>query len=187
MKNITPDYLRLRLRYEPATGKLFWLPAGREHFKLHRTFLAWNTRFAGEEAGSVLPNGYLYINIKKRVMLVHRVIWAMLYDYWPMNVDHIDHVRINNKLDNLREVSTMVNGQNITIPSDNTSGRIGVYWNRQRNTWVAKIKAGGKKMHLGSFKNKDAAIASRAAAEIRFGFHPNHGAPANQNLLREAA
>lgn len=185
--NLTPEYLRERLRHDAKTGKLFWREAGPEHFKLRRTHLAWNTRFAGKEVGALLNNGYLYVNLKKRVMLVHRVIWAMVYGYWPDQVDHINHVRTDNRLSNLREVSASGNARNISLPKDNTSGRIGVYWWEDRQVWYAKMKVGSKHHHLGYYKSKAEAIAAREEAECRFGFHPNHGAPANDNSNTRAA
>lgn len=189
MTPITADYLRERLRYDAGTGKLFWREAGPQHFKIARIHLAWNKRFAGKEAGAELNNGYLYLNLKKQVMLVHRVIWMMVYGYWPEQVDHINHIRTDNRLSNLREVTHVGNAQNISLPADNTSGRIGVYWFAQRNVWYARIKAHGKNHHLGFFKDKGDAIAAREAAELRFGFHVNHGLPANDYVasMREAA
>lgn len=178
---LTPEYLRERLRYDAETGKLFWREAGPEHFKLRRTHLAWNTRFAGKEVGALLANGYLYVNLKKQVMLVHRVIWAMVYGYWPEQVDHINHIRTDNRLCNLREVNVAGNAQNTSLPADNTSGRIGVYWWEDRGVWYAKIQALGKTHHLGYFKDKSGAIAAREEAERRLGFHANHGLPANDN------
>lgn len=177
----TPEYLRERFRYDAKTGKLFWREAGPEHFKLRRTHLMWNTRFAGEEVGALLNPGYLYVNLKKSVMLVHRIIWVIVYGYWPEQVDHINHVRTDNRLSNLREVNASGNAQNTSLPADNTSGRIGVYWFKQRNTWYARIKVGPKNHHLGYFKEKNDAIAAREAAERKFGFHANHGLPANDN------
>lgn len=178
---ITIEYLRLRLRYDPVSGKLFWRDAAPEHFKLHRTYLAWNKRFSGKEVGCELKNGYLYVNIKKRVMLVHRVIFAMVHGYWPPQVDHINHIRTDNRLLNLRAADFNINGQNISLPSDNTSGRIGVYWWEDRKRWYAKIQVNGKTYHLGYFIEKEDAIKAREVAELNFHFHPNHGAPANDN------
>ncbi|MEZ2132507.1 MULTISPECIES: HNH endonuclease signature motif containing protein [unclassified Sinorhizobium] len=184
---ITIDYLRLRLRYDPETGKLFWREASPEHFKLRRTHLAWNTRFAGKEVGAKLNNGYLYLNLKKKVMLVHRVIFAMVHGYWPEQVDHENHVRTDNRLVNLREVNHSGNAQNTSLPSDNTSGRIGVYWFKQRRCWYARIKVGDKNHHLGYFSEKQDAITAREKAEKHFGFHHNHGLPANDNILKQVA
>ncbi|UYE95795.1 hypothetical protein HAAEEKHM_00075 [Sinorhizobium phage AP-16-3] len=183
----TPEYLRLRLRYDPETGKLFWREAPASEFKLPRIHLAWNKRFAGKEVGSLLNTGYLYINLKKQVMLVHRVIFAMVHGYWPDQVDHINHVRTDNRLANLREVSGVGNAQNTSLPSDNTSGRIGVYWFKQRGCWYARIKVEDKNHHLGYFAKKEDAIAAREDAERRFGFHPNHGLPANDNVRKGEA
>ena len=187
MADITPEYLRERLRYEPDTGKLFWREAEPVHFKLRRTHLAWNTRFAGKEAGSLLKPGYLYINLKKKMMLAHRIIWAIVHGRWPDQIDHINHIRTDNRIENLRNVSASGNAQNIGMPADNTSGHVGVYWFKARKIWYARIKVGAKNHHLGYFANKADAIAARQAADERFGFHKNHGLPANDNRLLEAA
>lgn len=184
---LTAEYLRKRLRYDVKTGKLFWREAAQEYFKLRRIHLAWNTRFAGKEVGAKLNNGYLYININKNILLVHRVIWTMVYGYWPNQVDHINHNRTDNKLENLREVDASGNAQNTSLPKDNTSGRIGVYWFKERNVWYSRIKVGSRNYHLGYFKDKAEAIAARENAERRFGFHLNHGAPANDNHKTDVA
>lgn len=167
------------------TGKLFWKEAPESEFKLRRVYLAWNTRFAGKEAGTKLTNGYLYISLKRKVTLAHRAIWAIVYGYWPEQVDHINHDRVDNRIINLRNVNNSENARNITLPSDNTSGRVGVYWFKQRGCWYGRIKVGEKNHHLGYFAKKEDAIAARECAELRFGFHRNHGAPANDNVKEE--
>jgi hypothetical protein len=61
------------------------------------------------------------------------------------------------------------------IPSKNTSGVVGVYWHTKERIWYADIRIEGKKKHLGSFHDFDAAVTARKAAEVAYGFHPNHG------------
>ena len=43
----------------------------------------------------------------------------------------------------------------------NTSGRVGVTWDKQTNKWLAQIQVNGKNIKLGRFKNKEDAIKTR--------------------------
>ncbi len=101
---------------------------------------------------------------------------AMDAGEWTLEeTDHISGVRTDNRLGNLRSVSGAENNKNKQIPSDNTSGTIGVHWHKRSGKWQAQIKADGKREHLGYFHNKDDAKAARLSAEARLGFHENHG------------
>lgn len=61
------------------------------------------------------------------------------------------------------------------MQANNTSGHTGVYWNGLRGKWYARIVVSGESKNLGHFLEKDEAIAARLAAEIKYGFHENHG------------
>ena len=165
----SPEYLRQRLRYEPETGRLFW----REYVGFS---MRWNSKYPGREAGIINPRGYLRVCVDCVVHQAHRIIWAMHYGEWPDGeIDHIDGNKINNKIENLRSVSRVENGRNLALPKDNTSGVIGVSWHKQRKKWIARIKANGTYHYLGLFSNFDDAITARKNAEVRYGFHSNHG------------
>jgi hypothetical protein len=180
--SITQEYVKNRLAYNAETGILTWLPQPESAFARSQSYLTWHKRFCGKEAGTaILDNGYKYINIANNVLLVHRVIWLHQYGYWPEQVDHINHDRTDNRLANLIEVNVGENARNISLPDDNTSGRIGVSWVSHRGTWRATIKAHGVSHHLGTYHNKVDAVAARERAEKEFGFHENHGVPANDN------
>lgn len=166
----SPEYLRKRFRYEPETGKLYW-----RHYDGRPT--NWNTRWAGKEAGT-LHLGYVLVNVDHNGILAHRVIWAMVNNEWPdEEIDHINHMKADNRLENLRLVDRFLNTRNTTFNRNNTSGYRGVVWHGRDQHWRAQIRHQCRQIHLGSFKTKEEAVKVRREAEIRLGFHPNHGAP----------
>lgn len=170
-------YLKILLSYEPETGKLLWLQRPVEMFQHKRAWKAWNTRYAGKEAFTASQSsGYKSGSVFGRAYLAHRVIWAIVHDEWPEDqIDHINGIRDDNKIANLRAVTNIENQKNAKRQRNNTSGVVGVLWNKRDRVWRAQIRVSGVSRHLGSFKNKDDAIAARADAEHVFGFHKNHG------------
>jgi hypothetical protein len=129
----------------------------------------------GEPAGSLDGNGYLRIKIDNVKYRVHRVIWLMTYGNWPDGqIDHVNGVRNDNRIENLRVVSVQDNQRNSHRRVDNTSGATGVF--KEVGGWRARIKVNGKRINLGFFDSFDAAVAARKQSESQFGFHPNHGA-----------
>ena len=176
-----PELLRKLLRYEPDTGKLFWrerdvdMFSDGKHSAAHNC-ASWNSRYANREAFTAyFTNDYKHGCIFGSHYLAHRVIWAMMHDEWPDTIDHINGVPSDNRIKNLRSVSQSENCRNAKRPSNNKSGVCGVCWHKQKNKWAAQIKAGGKQKNLGYFDDFDDAVAARKKAEIKYGFHHNHG------------
>ena len=171
------DDLRKLLTYEPETGKLFWKERPREMFESQRDFSAWNARFSGKEGlGSIGTNGYKHGAIKNKTFNTHRVVWCLCYGEWPgQNIDHVNGVRTDNSISNLRNVSHAENQKNQKRSKRNTSGHTGVHWLTGVGKWYAQIMAGRQKYHLGYFDRLEDAVAARRAAEREFGFHKNHG------------
>lgn len=118
--------------------------------------------------------GYLSVVIGGKEYLAHRIIWFMQTGYWPDQVDHIDHDRSNNRLDNLREVSSRLNQLNMSQKKSNTSGVTGVRV-LSSGKYHAYIMVNRKQIALGSYDDIDDAKAARQAAEAKYGFHVNHG------------
>lgn len=180
-RDISPIILRSLLRYEPETGKLYWLPRDTTLFRegkipVERACRIWNSRYADKEAFTANSRGYRVGGIFGRTYEAHRVIWAITHGEWPSDKsDHENGVRNDNRIANLRDVSTQENGKNSKLPSSNTSGVIGVGWRQQKAKWRASIRAEGRHIHLGYFTDFDAAVSARKAAEARYGFHRNHG------------
>lgn len=175
MTGLSAEYVRSLLHYDPKTGILTWKQRPRVHFTNDRTHAMRNARFAGKIAGRKDSKGHLQVTIDGVSYAAHRVIWLIVYGVWPDKIDHINHVRDDNRLLNMREVDAGGNARNASLRHDNSSGRVGVYWLNRIRKWVASTRKDGTLIHLGVFTSKDQAIAARAAAERELGFHENHG------------
>jgi len=164
------EYLRKRLRYEPETGKLYWLDC--EDMPNW-----WRTRWVGREAfTSDNGKGYRQGRIAGRLYRAHRVIWALVYGTWPEDqIDHKNGDKADNRIENLRVVSHAENSRNVGKRVDNTSGAGGVYWNKHGEKWHARVEVNGKLHHLGYFTSFDDAVAARKAAAREHGFTERHG------------
>ncbi len=120
----------------------------------------------GSRAGSKSPNGYRYVNVEGTKYLEHRVILKMHTGQEPTHVDHIDRNPTNNIIDNLRASDVAQNAWNMKTPVTNTSGAVGVHWDKRKNKWMAYMKANGKRKHLGYFDDFDMAVEARRKGEI---------------------
>lgn len=182
-KEPSPDSLRRLLRYDCETGKLFWRARNSSQFyndngRAEASALMWNDRFAGQMAGTMEDGGYTRLYVNHRNQLSHRVIWAMAYGEWPRGqIDHIDHDRSNNRLENLRLVSERGNSRNRRLSGRNTSGINGVCWDIDLSKWRAQIVIERRCVYLGVFASKADAERARKSADVSYGFHANHGAP----------
>ena len=151
---LTAEHLRSILNYDPETG-IFT-----------RKVRTSRSVRAGDVAGSVSGNGYLQISVQSRLYHAHRLAWLYVYGEWPKDqIDHINRIRTDNRIANLREVTHKQNNQNKSKPSNNTSGYPGVYWYKQSSKWQAKIKHNQKSIHLGHFSILEEALSARKAAE----------------------
>lgn len=83
-------------------------------------------------------------------------------------VDHIDRDNHNNRKTNLRECTHQENIFNSSISKNNSSGIIGVNYNRMRNTWVASLMKNGEHVFTKNSVLKEDAVRNRLLAEIKF-------------------
>lgn len=182
MTTVTPEQLRQLLRYEPETGRLFWRNAPLSMFEARgshapRIHAAWNAKYAGKEALAYREKSrpYAYGDVLGKKVYAHRAIIAMRDGVWPKAVDHVDGDKTNNRLSNLRAVTTQQNCMNSGFRSDNTSGATGVWLDKRDNRWCAEIFHAGRKKFIGRFHVLEDAKAAREAYQAALGFHPNHG------------
>lgn len=152
--------------YEPLTGSLRWLKATSQSIKV------------GSYVGWMNFCGYLVTTVRGKRIGVHRIIWEMHHGEIPTGyeVDHINHVKHDNRIENLRLVDRSQQNKNKKIYINNTSGVVGVAFRKKYNTWRAQIRSDGVTKHLGSFPDFVSACEARIVAEVLLGFHKNHGA-----------
>lgn len=177
-----PKLLRKLLEYEPETGLLFWKARGENS--------QWDGRFAGKEAfTTTLKSGYRFGRIYYAGFYAHRVAWAIYYDAWPVfQIDHLNGIRSDNRIENLRSATQSENSKNSAIPSHNTSGVVGVSWDKKAKKWASHIgvytpdyitrsghKRNSRKLHLGYFDTLEDAKRVRKRAEQEHGFQEGHG------------
>ena len=175
---INIDDLRKLIRADFATGKLFWLERPRHFFKDDASFKKWNSRHAGKEAFTS-SNGFGYAqgSILNQKYSGHHVVWALHYGKWPTHqIDHINGIRHDNRIENLRDVPQSQNVKNSRLSSRNTSGICGVRWDRDRHKWSAYGKSGGPIKNLGRYDCIGLAIKARFGFQKEHDFSPRHGA-----------
>jgi hypothetical protein len=156
--------------YNPETGDLTWRASTK------------GRRVRGNIAGYIFEsekNGYRVVGVDRRLYPAHRVIWLIVYGYWPAQIDHINGKRADNRLCNLRESTQTENTWN--KPGHGRSGVKGVSYNRKGDMWRARIMHHGKSRHLGDFRTKDEAgfAYERAARSL-------HGEFANAKHMEDA-
>lgn len=153
-----------RIRY--YDGRLFWMK--REVLNgFHKT---WNKKYEGKAADNKKDTpGYRLIMIDGVYYKAHRIIWAIMHQQDPssFDIDHINCIRDDNRIENLRLATCSQNKMNIKTRKDNSSGVKGVSWFSRDKRWVAQIWIDGKKNVLGHFKEKDDAAKAYAEASKR--------------------
>lgn len=170
------------LKYDPKTGKLFWKPRTPDMFNEGKRFsrehacAKWNTRYAGEEALTAINNGGFFGTVYAKSYLAHRIAWLLYYGEWPTHeIDHINGVRADNRIENLRDVTHRINLRNQKRKSTNKTGFSGISKTRAGDKWCVRVRVDGSKKTIGTFATLEDAISARQAADKEHGYHPNHG------------
>lgn len=126
-------------------------------------FLFW--RKSGRRAGTKTSKGYVQVCISKRCYLAHRIIWKMAYGRDPFIIDHINAVRSDNRLSNLRDADHHINSLNRPHAKVASSGARGVYPYRHPGRWRAEITRHGVSHYLGLYSSFQEAVAARENAQ----------------------
>lgn len=123
----------------------------------------------GDVAGRALSAGYPSIRVNDCLIFCHRMAWLFVHGEWPadgMTIDHINGIKTDNRICNLREASRSQNQVNRKIHSNNKSGVRGVSWDNNKQRWFAVIFFENKRYGLGYYKNiEDAKSAYQKKAE----------------------
>lgn len=173
---LTQEYLKECLHYDPETGIFTWKERPRSHFNTERGYGVFHGKNYKNPPGRVSKRGYYEIGFSGERHRAHRLAWLYMTGEWPeADIDHINHNRIDNRWCNLRSVNRQQNACNSRLRDQNTSGFAGVSYNKRTGMWEAYVGYCGKKIKLGLHKEKQDAINARIDANLRFGFHKNHG------------
>lgn len=161
-KILTQERLKELLHYNPETGIFNWK-------------VKIGSVLCGNEAGCIMHNGYGYsyivIGINKKSYRAHRLVWLYVNGHLPNGIiDHKDHDGLNNKITNLRDTSYSGNGKNRVLGKNNTSGCIGVSWNKSLHKWRASISIDRNPAHIGYFDSYFEAVCARKSAEGKYNY-----------------
>lgn len=161
-KNLTQKELKKTLEYDPLTGEFIRLIAN------------GSGDYIGDVAGG-LVHKYIRIMMGGKIYSAHRLAWLYMTGKWPKDqIDHINHIRGDNRWVNLREATSYENQRNRPLLRNNKSGINGIRWDKNR--WVVTVGVDGANIHLGRFADKFEAICARKSADNKYDYHPNHGA-----------
>lgn len=158
-QDVTADWLKQFLQYDPETG--FFL----------RIACQYRPKQAGLIAGCINRRGYVVLSVNGEKIRGHRAAWLYVHGCFPDGqIDHINGIKHDNRIANLRDVTKEVNMQNMRQPRrDNTSGFLGASWHKQHGKWMASIFVDGKARHIGLFSSAE--LASKAYLEAKRRLH----------------
>ena len=156
MFNNIPEELRLihqwviliqeRFRYDPLTGKVFYRERKLDNNASPR-HKQWNTRFANKEVKGWINEGYIRISLDDKEIYLHQVAFACVKGFIPIEVDHEDLDKTNNRWENLREADRLTNSTNNFQRRNNKTGLKGVSWSKWNNKWRMDIQHNKIKYH----------------------------------------
>lgn len=164
---MTPAHKKILelLFYDEESGSFQWKSMTKNGIK------------AGTIAGTKTPQGYIRIKYKDRIYPAHRLAWLFRYGELPNSeIDHINGVRSDNRISNLRLVTHSQNMFNRTRNINTVSGRKGVTWSKKNQKWLVQCQCNGKRYYLGYFSELcDAVAAATRFREKHHGEYANHG------------
>lgn len=158
---LTLERLKEVLEYDPETGHFTW--------KINK-----RRAKAGDRAGSIVAHGYILIRVDQTRQLAHRLAWFYVTGEWPeKDIDHINGVPGDNRLENLRQATRAENCKNLKVSSRSTTGVKGV--SRCGSRFQVTIRFGGKRKNLGLFDTiEEGDAAYKRAAELHHGEFASH-------------
>jgi hypothetical protein len=146
----TTDVERLRecLSYDADTGELRWKVHPSAHVSI------------GDIAGCIDHRGYRFVRLDRRLLLAHRIAWALHYGAWPEgDIDHQNMNKSDNRIINLRLAPRSSNNANSSSRSHKGLPK-GCYQLKGRQRWYSQIKVSNNVKRLGTFTTAEEAAAA---------------------------
>lgn len=160
VKEVNQDVLQKLYNYDPLTGRVTY------KFRSQYTNV-------GDRAETLHSGGYYVIKIAGKQHLAHRLIYLYMTGTSLNMLDHVNHVRTDNRWENLRAANATVNQRNTSVSKNSTTKILGV--SRHRKGYRAYIWVDGRQKHLGCYASLEEAKSVREAANVKYGYHRNHG------------
>ena len=102
---------------------------------------------------TIASNGYIQISVNNKLENAHRIIFMMHHGYMPELIDHINGIKTDNKIENLRAATSCQNKYNTKLRADNKSGIKGISWSKRSKKWHAYLSINNKRKNIGFFKD----------------------------------
>jgi HNH endonuclease/AP2 domain len=165
--NLTASRVRELFTYNKSTGILRRRITRNQHSK------------KGSHSTAVDRDGYLIVGIDYKIYRAHRVIWLYVNGQWPKgDCDHINRIKTDNRIANLRDVTRSQNKQNQLVCKNNKCGIKGVYWSEKYKRWFASIGHLGEQIYIGQFKTiEEASDAYKMFAMFLHDYNPSADTP----------
>lgn len=146
--SISPNRILSFLSYDPETGIIKWNHPTPDKFRSHHAYAIFAGQHAGKQAFKTeRGNGYLCGQFDGNILQAHRVAWCIYNSEWPNDqIDHINGIKSDNRISNLRESSNAENNSNREMLSNNTSGFKGVSWHKASSSWRVSVRGNGSRI-----------------------------------------
>lgn len=152
---LTQEYLKSILDYNKETGEFFW--------KINKGKCKKGDKITTKR------HGYICVGIDYKTYDIHRLAWIYEYGYNPKEIDHINNIKDDNRIANLRECTRIQNCQNRVDTKNKSSGIRNVHWHKLSGKWQVRIQHNKKRICIGLFD--DLELAELVAIEARAKYH----------------
>lgn len=150
---LTQEKLREILHYDPDSGAWTWIKPASYNVEV------------GQAAGTVSFYGYRIITINRKKYRSARLAHLYMTGSWPVfEADHENRCKLDDRWDNIRDLSRSENALNRDTQSNNESGTRGVHWDFDRSKWFVQVKKDNVTHFIGRYDDFDEAVSARDEA-----------------------